>query len=463
MSFVGSPQSIPMQAMNPVEPAKRGMPTRTRKGRTVDTLLGHLPQGDRRPTAPPDLDSGLPVLLVRVVGHYPIAHGVVGVIRTLGRAGVPVYAVTEEGVTPASTSRYLTGQVKLSSGGEPDQAALLDRLVELVDRLPAKPLLVCTDDEAAVLVAEGAELLAGRAICPAVPPDLPRQLASKPRLHEICRRLGVPTPATSSVRTGDELVATLANLALPVVVKQADSWSRLSRPVVPGSTVVRTAEEVRELRAAFDRWPEGSDVIVQEYLPDDDAEDWFAHGYCTASSRVARIFTGRKFWSWPPRAGATAYARTESNEEIERSVRDLCRRIGYCGIFDMDWRYDRRTGTYLLIDFNPRVGAPFRMFEDDGGVDVVRAMHLDLSGRTLSPGCQVDGERFVVENLGLAARRYYREEPQPPQIPGAPTRLRLAWFSLDDLRPFITMIVQQVGASVRVRLRALRSRSSVAP
>ena len=205
-------------------------------------------------------------------------------IRTLGRAGVPVYAVTEEGVTPASTSRYLTGQVKLSSGGEPDQAALLDRLVELVDRLPAKPLLVCTDDEAAVLVAEGAGLLAGRAICPAVPPDLPRQLASKPRLHEICRRLGVPTPATSSVRTGDELVATLANLALPVVVKQADSWSRLSRPVVPGSTVVRTAEEVRELRAAFDRWPEGSDVIVQEYLPDDEPEDWFAHGYCTASS-----------------------------------------------------------------------------------------------------------------------------------------------------------------------------------
>ena len=218
-------------------------------------------------------------------------------------------------------------------------------------------------------------------------------------------------------------------------MKQADSWSRLSRPVVTGSTVVRTAEDVGRLRAAFDHWPEGSDVIVQEYLPDDDAEDWFVHGYCTASSSAARIFTGRKFWSWPARTGATAYARTESNEELERSVRDLCRRIGYCGIFDTDWRYDRRTGTYLLLDFNPRVGAQFRMFEDDGGVDVVRAMHLDLSGRALSPGCLVEGERFLAENLGLAARRYYREESQPPEIPGAPTRLRLAWFSLDDLRP----------------------------
>ena len=61
------------------------MVTRARKGHTFDTtLLGHLPRGDRRPTAPPDLDPGLPVLLVRV-GHYPNHHGTVGVIRTLGR------------------------------------------------------------------------------------------------------------------------------------------------------------------------------------------------------------------------------------------------------------------------------------------------------------------------------------------------------------------------------------------
>jgi predicted ATP-grasp superfamily ATP-dependent carboligase len=451
-----------MQAMNRFKRVKTAMSKRARNTHTFDTLLGHLPRGDRRPTTPPDLDPGLPVLLVRVGGIFAIQHHVVGVIRTLGRAGVPVYAVTEKGVTPASTSRFLTGQVKLSSGGELDQSALLDRLVEAVEELPAMPMLVCTDDEAAVLVAEGAAALAGRAIFPAVPPELPRQLASKRGLYEICRHYGVPTPATSSVRTGDDLEAALANLTLPVVVKQADSWSRLTRPVVTGSTVVRTAEDVGRLRAAFDRWPEGSDVIVQEYLPDEDAEDWFAHGYCSASSDVPRIFTARKFWSWPPRAGATAYARTERNEKIERSVRDLCRRIGYRGVFDTDWRYDRRSDTYLLLDFNPRVGAQFRIFEDDGGVDVVRAMHLDLSGRTLSPGRQVEGERFLVENLGLPARLHYRKEPQPPRMPNAPTRLRLAWFSTDDLRPPILMIVQQMATSVRLRLLALRSRSSAA-
>jgi D-aspartate ligase len=444
--------------MPPTRSAQAASPARARRERTGGRLLGRLPKGDRRRTPPPGLDTAVPVVVVRV-GHYPIHHGTVGVIRTLGRAGVPVYAVTEEGVTPASTSRYLTGQLKLSAGRDLDQPSLLEHLVDAVDLFPVRPLLVCTDDEAAVLVAEGASDLEGRAISPQVPPDLPRQLASKRGLHDICLRLDVPTPAVWSVGNGDELEAILSNHPLPVVVKQTDPWSRLARPVVAGSTIVRTAEDVAGLRAAFDRWPEGSDLVVQEYLPDEDAEDWFVHGYCGASSEPVRMYTGHKFWSWPARAGATAYARTERNEELEHAVRHLCRQIGYRGIFDTDWRYDRRTGSYSLLDFNPRVGAQFRMFEDDAGVDVVRAMHLDLTGRPVDPGEPVEGERFFAENLGLAARRFYRHEPPVSDLPRSPRRVRLAWFSRDDLRPFITMVAQQVADSVRVRLGAGRSGS----
>jgi predicted ATP-grasp superfamily ATP-dependent carboligase len=443
--------------MTPIDPASKDTRSDSQMRHKFGGLLGRLPQGDRRSTPPPALDRGLPVLLVRL-GDYPIHHATSGVIRTMGRAGVPVYVVMEPGITPASTSRYLAGQVKLVSDGEPDQATLLDRLVQVVDGLPARPLLVATDDKAAVLIAEGADALDDRAIKPAIPPDLPRQLAGKAGLHEICLRVGVPRPATVRVKSGDELEATLADFGLPAMVKENEPWSQLTR--ARSSTVVRTTEDVRELRTAIDNHTGWSDVVVQEFLPDEDAEDWFVHGYCTSSSEAARIFTGRKLWSWPPRAGVTAYARTESNEELELIVRDLCRSIGYCGIFDTDWRYDRRSGKYHLLDFNPRIGAQFRMFEDDDGIDVVRAMHLDLSGRPLSPATRVNGERFFVENLGIAARSYYKEDPHPPEIPGAPTRVRLAWFSRDDVRPFIIMLGQQLVASVRTRLRARRSRPS---
>ena len=50
--------------------------------------------------------------------------------------------------------------------------------------------------------------------------------------------------------------------------------------------------------------------------------------------------------------------------------------IGYMGIMDFDYRLDLRDGRYKLLDFNPRIGAQFRLFESHDGMDVARAMSL---------------------------------------------------------------------------------------
>ena len=73
------------------------------------------------------------------------------------------------------------------------------------------------------------------------------------------------------------------------------------------------------------------------------------------------------------------------------SAARFCRAIGFSGIADLDWRLDRRDGRYKLLDFNPRVGAQFRLFETDAGIDVVRALHLDLTGRPVPAGAQENG------------------------------------------------------------------------
>ena len=83
----------------------------------------------------------------------------------------------------------------------------------------------------------------------------------------------------------------------------------------------------------------------------------------------------------------------------------------YSGIVDLDLRFDARDGAYKLLDFNPRLGAQFRLFEDTAGIDVVRAAYLDLTGQPVPEGEPVPGRRFLVETyhrlLGqlLAQRR----------------------------------------------------------
>ena len=110
---------------------------------------------------------------------------------------------------------------------------------------------------------------------------------------------------------------------------------------------------------------------------------------------------------------------------------------------DLDFRLDLRDGGYKLVDFNPRVGAQFRVFEDDAAVDVVRALHLDLTGREVRRRPQVEGRVFVVEPSDLLAGLSYRRAGDLSlrswlaSLRG--TRRELAWFARDDLAPFMLM------------------------
>ena len=44
-------------------------------------------------------DQRVPVLILKL-GQYPLHSGGLAAVRTLGRLGIPVYAITEDPVTP---------------------------------------------------------------------------------------------------------------------------------------------------------------------------------------------------------------------------------------------------------------------------------------------------------------------------------------------------------------------------
>jgi predicted ATP-grasp superfamily ATP-dependent carboligase len=391
-------------------------------------------------------------LLVAKVGHYPLHHGGVGAIRTLGRAGVPVYAVTEDRFTPAALSRHLTGRFVARTTGLESASELLDVFSAIGKELDQPTIALPTDDEAAVFLAEHADDLAAWFILPEVPPELPRQMASKQGLHELCEALDVPVPRAVFPTTRAEVEALADELAFPVVAKNVEPYGRLDHPVVEFSTVIWTREH---LLALVETWPDPLVVMLQEYIPREHAEDWIYHAYLNRTADVAVGFTGVKYRSWPPRAGVTSYARIVGNPALAELSADLCKRIGFRGIVDLDWRYDRRDQQYKLLDFNPRVGAQFRLFETTAGIDVVRAMHLDLTGRPVPTAPQVTGRGFSVEILDAPARvAAHVLEPGPVAVPHAPGRIEPGWFARDDVLPFV-MAAVRASAPMAARVRQL--------
>lgn len=330
------------------------------------------------------LDTSVPALVLKV-GDYVIHHGGLGVTRSLGRAGIPVYGVHEDRLAPAGLSRYTTGRFVWRTAGEGEhQDQMLAGIGTVAERIGCPAVLVPTDDHAAVFVAEHAELLRRWFLIPQQSAEVVRHVTDKAWLLDRCHQLGVPVPATTVVSTADELTAFSEAASFPVVAKRCRPWLRSDGRRAASTRIVG------DRRTLLDLQPLRSPLLLQEHIPRDRGEDWLFHAYCDASSECLVAFTGRKIRSFPSGAGETALGHAVGNPTLEQQARELMRALSYTGAVSLDYRFDRRDGTYKLLDFNPRVGAIFRLFETGTGVDVVRALHLDLTGRAVPAGRQVD-------------------------------------------------------------------------
>jgi predicted ATP-grasp superfamily ATP-dependent carboligase len=135
------------------------------------------------------------------------------------------------------------------------------------------------------------------------------------------------------------------------------------------------------------------------------------------------------------------------------------KRVGYRGILDIGYRYDVRDGMYKVFDVNPRIGCTFRLFVSTTGMDVARALYLDLTGQTITEGKTIEGRKWVVEDLDLAsAFRYWSDGNLTISqwIRSFHGLEEFAIFARDDLRPVFSMLKSSFN-ELRLRLwRALR-------
>src|SRR5262245_46447327 len=94
------------------------------------------------------LVASAPVLILKV-GRYPLSHGVLGAVRSLGRAGISVYATCEDHFVPYAFSRFLSGSFMLPTIVREDRTDELVRQLAHIGRLLGrKTVLLPTDDEA---------------------------------------------------------------------------------------------------------------------------------------------------------------------------------------------------------------------------------------------------------------------------------------------------------------------------
>ena len=408
-------------------------------------------------TLMPPFDDGVPALVLRL-DRNPFHHGTLGAVRSLGRAGVEVHAVVEAADSPVARSRFLH-RAHPGLRGAVTPEAFVEMLLRVSDRIGRRAVLVAMDDVSAILAAAHGPRLAERYLFPEQPTGLPGRLADKAELAGLCAAAGIAHPDTVVPDSPGDAAGAADRLGLPLVAKWSRPWLLSPATGLRSTTLVRSADEARELFARSSH--AGSRLLLQRFLPDAPASDWFFHGYFGRDFTCLHGGSGRKQLSWPVGTGLTAMGRWQPNPEVEKAARRLVSHVGYHGILDLDFRREESTGSYQLLDVNPRPGAQFRLFTDTGGLDVVRSLYLDLTGGPVPGPSGRPGRVFVAENYALlsAAVSVRRRRPAAGPRPESPAQgVETAWFARDDPRPFFSMTRAWFGRGLGKgagRLRAL--------
>ncbi|MGG5823501.1 hypothetical protein [Falsiroseomonas sp. HW251] len=372
-----------------------------------------------------------------------------GIARSLGRLGVPVYlySAREDQFTPISKSKYLAGAYIVRDTG----SDFLTHLLEIGSGFNRKPLLLPVDDFGAVFAATHYAELRRLFLMPEANAELVATVTDKAKLAELCRQHRHPHPETIAVNDGRDRDAVIDRTDYPFVIKRPQQWVGKG----PTTRLIQDVTQMVEVLNAA-RY-EGFGFVLQDYIPYSKGQNWVVQGYAGPDEQNVVLFTGLKIRSNPPETGAGCFVEAVENPALRKQAEGFLRDIGYKGILDLDYRLDPRDGTYKLLDFNPRLGAPFRLFQDEHGTDLVRALHLDLTGRRPARPMRPLNRRFIVEDYDArASLRYFRARRL-----GVPEWLRslrnideAAWFSSDDPLPAFMVVARRfVGKSRRIEPR----------
>lgn len=363
-------------------------------------------------------------------------HGGLGIVRSLGRLGVPVYCVDADRWESSSNSRYCRGRFLLNTESYPP-AESVSRLLDIGESVGGRPILIPTTDQGVLWIAENAESLKERYLFPSHSASLIRVLIDKGRMQALACCFGVPIARSMVPLSRQDIEQFVETADFPVMVKATDA-DVLRRRTGGTKFLVHSP---RELFALYAKAADGKqpNFLIQEFIP---GEDWMFDGCFDGDSHCVFGATAKKIRRFPADTGITSLGVCLHNEAVFQMTARFMKALGYQGILDIGYRYDRRDGNYKVLDINPRIGCTFRLFAAANGMDVARALYLHLTRQPAYPARVDEGRKWIVEDLDLfSSMKLWKDR-----------RLKLtdwlksfrgiqeaACFAWDDPLPFVTL------------------------
>jgi predicted ATP-grasp superfamily ATP-dependent carboligase len=362
------------------------------------------------------------------------------VIRALGRAGCRVTAIANTGESPVIgfSSRYASESLQLPPG------PYEETLPAAVDMLAPRHDVLIPVSAFSITVMARAVQLSRPDIGLFIPTLDAFQMASDKRaVTRAAIEAGVPVPQTfeGPGEAGDEVWAARLAEHLPLVVKFSDEERSTNWAPADRYRIVRTERDLlREYRRMDDI---ASAPLVQEYV------EGSGFGFFTligpAGEQVGS-FCHRRLREYPITGGPSTLCESVFDPELIELGSRILRHLDWRGIAMVEFKQDRRTGAYRLLEINPRFWGSLPLSIQCGLNFPVYQAQIALGMEPTPPESYPVGRRmrFLFSDL-LAARAELRRDRSFRAAARYLVELfnpsiRDGLIELDDPRPVLTYL-----------------------
>jgi D-aspartate ligase len=386
-----------------------------------------------------------------------------GIARSFAGAGIEVFGIGSKKFAYGNFSRFVKFHLSPDSLDEPEE--LCEFLVSFSKKGTRKPVVFPTRDHDLIFLDRYRKRLEPHFILPLPPSDVLDRVLNKWRLFETANACDLPTPETYLIQDDKELELVRLSLHYPLVLKPiyAADWRKDGVWEAVGkrkAIYVESEDHLLEEYNAFKRVQ--PKVILQKYVEGEDQDIYTFCSYCDQESDVVVSFNTRKIIQAPERFGTGILVKSTISKEPSKLGRRLLKHLRFTGVSEIEYKRDPSTGTYYLIEVNPRFWDQHRLSRS-WGINLPWITYNHLIERPVAPRPYGYSEMtWIAEDTYLDYRlRQLLRRKKPIRIQRSTKRIYAIW-SLDDPGPSIiavsSLVVSFMKGIIRMTIKRFQNR-----
>jgi predicted ATP-grasp superfamily ATP-dependent carboligase len=321
-----------------------------------------------------------------------------GIVRSLGRQGVPVCVVDDEH-SIARYSRYAKRFVSLPDLR--DQRKAVDGLIEIGKRLNLEGwVLYPTREELVAAISHRRAELSEVFRVPTPDWECVRWAWDKRNTYRLAKELNIPTPVTYYPDNIDQL-AQLDSLTPPFAIKPAIK-EHFFYATKAKAWRANSHAELRNLYQKASELAGDGEIMVQELISGGGSQQFSYCAFFRNGEAVGKMVARRRRQHPLEFGRASTYVETVDVPILEEFSERFLRAIDYYGLVEVEYKLDPRDSQYKLLDVNARTWG-YHSLGAEAGVDFSYMLYLDQVGLPVSVSKGRSGLTWVRTTTDLPA------------------------------------------------------------